>query len=121
MRAYLNLRERPASGSRAVFDATLRAGAATWLAEQIRRFGQLTYADLKSFAKAAGIPESEMRSLLMPLLQQCSLIRYSGDITDELEIVEQVAVAATLLEQCDAMWEACDPSLAEARPSRAPS
>ena len=114
MRAYLNLRERPASGSRAVFDATLRAGAATSLAERIRRYGRLTYARLKTFANLAGIPESELRLVLMPLLRQCGLIRYSGEINEELEIIEQVAVAAPLLQQCDALWEACGSSPKEA-------
>lgn len=115
LRAYLNLRERPASPGRAVFDATLRAGAAIELAERIRRHGRITYAQLRRFAQLAGVPESELRLQLMPLLRQVGVLLYAaGEITDELEIIEQVAVGAPLLQQCDEAWLLCGPAHLEA-------
>lgn len=114
LRAYLNLRERPASPARAVFDATLRAGAAIELAERIRRHGRLSYRQLKRFGQLAGIPESELRLTLVPLLRDGGLLLYSGDLSDDLELIEQVAVGAPLLHQCDELWEACHPSPQEA-------
>ena len=42
------------------------------------------------------------------------LIYPDGDVADEVEVIEQVAVGAPLLEQCDALWEACGPTVQEA-------
>lgn len=114
LRAYLNLRERPASPSRAIYSSTLRAGAAISLAERIRRYGRLSYAQLLSFAELGGVTEWELRLSLLPPLKDAGLVVFTGDLGPEVEIVEQVAVAAPLLEQCDQIWQACGPSDAEA-------
>lgn len=113
LRAYLNLRERPSSPARAVFDATMRTGAAILLAERIRRYGSLSYRVMRGFAEASGITESDLRLVLMPLLRSEGLIDYATPGTEPDEITEQVGVAAPLLEQCDALWEACGPALKE--------
>lgn len=115
LRTYLNVRERPAGPARAVFDATLRAGSATMLAESIRRYGTLAYAEMQRFAQLRGVPESELRLTLLPLLAGAGLIAVSvAPDGTPIEIVEQVGVGAPLLEQCDAIWEACAPSPQEA-------
>jgi len=114
LRTYVNLKERNALQSRAVFDATWRAGAAIELAERVRRHERLSYRRLKKFAEIQGVPESELRLALLPLLTRAGLLQYTGEVHDDLEIIEQVGVAAGTLVQCDEMWELCSPSPREA-------
>jgi hypothetical protein len=103
------------SPARAVFDATARAGTAITLADRIRRYTILDYAQMKQFAKLAGITESELRLAVMPLLKDAGIIDYSAGPTGEPgRVTEQVGVSAPLLVQCDALWEACSPSEEEA-------
>jgi hypothetical protein len=114
-RTYLNLRERSASPARAVFDPTLRVGASIMLAESIRRYTRLSYEQMRRFAQLAGHSESELRLTLMPLLRDGGLIEYTtGPDGEPVEIIERVAVAAPLMEQCDTLWELCGPSPEEA-------
>jgi hypothetical protein len=103
------------SPARAVFDATARAGAAITLADRIRRYISLDYEQMKRFATLAGIPESELRLAIMPLLKAAGVIDYTaGPDGVPGTINEQVGVAAPLLEQCDQVWTACGPSAEEA-------
>jgi len=78
-------------------------------------YGTLAYAEMLRFARLQGIPESELRLTLLPLLASAGLIEFSvGPDGTPSEIVEQVGVGAPLLEQCDLMWEACGPLPQEA-------
>lgn len=103
------------SPARAVFDATARTGMAITLADRIRRYITLDYAQMKRFAQLAGIPESELRLTVMPLLKGAGIIDYAtGPDGEPGEITEQVGVGAPLLIQCDLLWDACGPSPQEA-------
>jgi hypothetical protein len=114
LRTYLNLRERNSLQARAVFDATFSAGAAIELAERVRRRGRFKYARLCRFAEAQGVPESDLRLKLLPLLVDVGVFQFSGEITDETVIAEFVGVAESTPVQCDQMWERAAPSVREA-------
>jgi hypothetical protein len=115
LRAYLTVQVGPDGPSKAVFDATRRAGATTDLAMRLRRHGELPFEAVVDFAGIAGMPESDLRMWALRALESCDMVEVTRDVHGQpLSVEERVGVAAPVLVQCESLWRGFSPKPAEA-------
>ncbi len=115
LRAYLNVREIPRGPATALFDATEVAGTATALALRIRRHGVLSMEKVQAFGDLLGVGSTELVLLCLPTLTEAGVIEvHRNGAGNIVEVEEQVGVAASVLDQCAAMWWRRSPRPVEA-------
>jgi hypothetical protein len=114
LRVYANLRAVPPGPAHANLDATWRAGRASDLTLRIRRQGTLPYVAVRSFGELIALSPKDLVEWALPGLAEVEIVDYSAAADGTpVQVEERVGVAAPVLDQIAAIWEALEPPLSD--------